>query len=1102
MFWRIGWLLNSLKYQVEKQLYDWRKNNDVLRISRWNLFERLILSSSKRPIKTALIILSVMVIFAYCLTYFYPVIIEYIPKFKRHAWIHMDEWDFTIMASSLAVIALIVPLALGFVGNDIKTSSSRDAFWEVYMQYAAPKLLVASSLSLIIFILLFQYIEAFVEPKFRVSLSSVAVLWMIVNTILMGWFFFATFKLILVKSRNLLTKRYLINEELIAELEYRLSRLLPQVAGEQKLIPIFDNDDENNIKKLHVSTLNLYDKDKSAYEITHKEYRYVENIYYRILSLGIYSVYLKIVLEDFFNQILSKKNKNSVKHYLNLPLKGSDFSKNNIRIAEYSGFSISSLSRFIFKFSYSVKKGTGKKESNFKFLISMLSGQVRDALREENYTQYVIALEALESFTNELIDGSHFINDNGQPDNWLLLVDGGFFSDKLFWIIAKEYYELTGESLQVLNKSTKYLERILRTPKRIFGYRESILAEDITSELLLTHYRQWLALTEWRTQFDEKASNNNLSNNYQAVLRSFVSTWESWPAGYRRIEKVEWKNAKLISKFYIDHLDNTACMLINSLRNNDLESASWAADMLVHWIDNAFLGRAPHKFNWRSNFLTIDELGKDDSDESFLFAVNKEILAADPESNKLSQYADALKISLLNYWCDVIVLTSAYILQRPQDEISTQAIQLAVSLVDEKRQYPSGGSQIKNLSLHRGGDFVSIIFRQHWLTNWPESDYTKKLNKLISRFNSLNETPKVSGRIYSGWGGDGIENLRKGIKAIILYKTRGQGQINREVEAFIKERTGYEHCATIIADIAKFIETDTESLVSNMGIDDFIERNNNFTEFFENLSNSIGVQTQEGLAQADIDPNRERELSQFASRDAFNLESAPFPINQFREIVETNRDELIPYTFTYTNYKKSDVAFGVDAIHSANEDDWLAETISDILSSNIMGQFWASIKDTPSEEYDDWLTILRKIKSAKIKNTDDNQKTYLLIVNQWGFQWYFDKLIWGYDEDVPRSEFDCRKEDGMNESYICHFEDIEVHSGPFKDIPNILTTKEMFFSLKVGKSDDGEWVQAKYETDTDNDDENIGKLVLTYWVLPEFDSDEVLLFKGPDSDDD
>lgn len=68
---------------------------------------------------------------------------------------------------------------------------------------------------------------------------------------------------------------------------------------------------------------------------------------------------------------------------------------------------------------------------------------------------------------------------------------------------------------------------------------------------------------------------------------------------------------------------------------------------------------------------------------------------------------------------------------------------------------------------------------------------------------------------------------------------------------------------------------------------------------------------------------------------------------------------------------------------------------------------------------------------------------------------------------------------------------------PFNDMPNVLTSKTYFSSLKIAKSDNAEWVQVNYESDSESIDDNIGKLVLTYWVKPEFCPDEVFLFKGP-----
>jgi hypothetical protein len=64
---------------------------------------------------------------------------------QEDVWQRFDDWDVTIAGMSLAILALIVPLAIGFVGSQVKASSAKDVFWDIYLDYCRPALLVGSS---------------------------------------------------------------------------------------------------------------------------------------------------------------------------------------------------------------------------------------------------------------------------------------------------------------------------------------------------------------------------------------------------------------------------------------------------------------------------------------------------------------------------------------------------------------------------------------------------------------------------------------------------------------------------------------------------------------------------------------------------------------------------------------------------------------------------------------------------------------------------------------------------------------------------------------------------------------------------------------------
>jgi len=89
MSWRLGWILNSLKYQVDKQLHDWRNTNDVLNRSKWSVIESSVLFFSRRPFIFSGSMLIGMLLLAFSLTNYYSIIIKYIPNFSRNIWIHL-----------------------------------------------------------------------------------------------------------------------------------------------------------------------------------------------------------------------------------------------------------------------------------------------------------------------------------------------------------------------------------------------------------------------------------------------------------------------------------------------------------------------------------------------------------------------------------------------------------------------------------------------------------------------------------------------------------------------------------------------------------------------------------------------------------------------------------------------------------------------------------------------------------------------------------------------------------------------------------------------------------------------------------------------------
>ncbi len=106
-------------------------------------------------------------------------------------------------------------------------------------------------------------------------------------------------------------------------------------------------------------------------------------------------------------------------------------------------------------------------------------------------------------------------------------------------------------------------------------------------------------------------------------------------------------------------------------------------------------------------------------------------------------------------------------------------------------------------------------------------------------------------------------------------------------------------------------------------------------------------------------------------------------------------------------------------------------------------------------------------------------------------------LCYAYnDQGGSYSQFTCRREDGMHNSYICHFEGVEAYMVLNSELPNIIVEKSFFESVDFCKYGE-HLVQAKYVEDEKSEDRNLGKLELRYRLGFKFKDSFVRLLKGP-----
>ncbi|MFT5709065.1 MAG: hypothetical protein ACI9ES_003372, partial [Oceanospirillaceae bacterium] len=115
MFYKIGKLLNSLQYHVNKNINETLYQNKAFLSSKWSFLQHNVLRWSQRHshyifLSVILAILTVtnLVLWKGELT---PIAISYFPHWKK-----LTEWQGVFLAGQLTIVGVLYPLVIGLIG--------------------------------------------------------------------------------------------------------------------------------------------------------------------------------------------------------------------------------------------------------------------------------------------------------------------------------------------------------------------------------------------------------------------------------------------------------------------------------------------------------------------------------------------------------------------------------------------------------------------------------------------------------------------------------------------------------------------------------------------------------------------------------------------------------------------------------------------------------------------------------------------------------------------------------------------------------------------------------------------------------------------------
>lgn len=1050
----LGRLLNSLSFQVEKNLKETVYSSDTFNAHKWNLWEKQIIQWSKAPLVNV-----VKIFFLTGLIAFGGWLIEnqfsLLESGDLYQWKWLYPWQPTILSSQLTLIGVVFPLVIGFVSFLLQSATASKSIWELYRHYSGFIFTGFSGLGLSIFILSGYYIETFL-PMVSYSLwCVVSTAWMIANIILSGWFLWSTFQIIHEPSRDKLILRYTINESFIYSIRKRLSQLIPENSVDRGLIGDL-NEEHIEVKNFSFSHTN---ENKTLVSKSFNKESYVSDVFFRIQKIAL-----------SITSSRHNKKKPSDKVQLELPLSVDQIARKEQIIVTISGQPLTLLERLLFKASYCFSKQKPFEEDILDDIIFALIGSVIDNFKDNKPKLFEESLKRLVEWHAAVTDALSFTNDNGFIDNWLMLPASSFWHRTYLNQLLREYYLLSQLTVSKISESPEYFEDIVNLHIRMHNRSKSELPSLLVKELIDGHHLTWVALTQhWDKESMPTGSTN--ADKYENAIITYAGSWEQWPMFVASRSEPWDQNFKAIPVL-LHYLTCTGLKLITTARNDDEIASKWAVDMLLYWYRNVSNYQHPNqKYLWKHEIITPQLL-----EEQPLGQTWKEIL-----SGHNFEASSAALIALENSWKDIRLIAASYISSKPNSKNYPLLQSLTSNLLSGDFFKPSNDMDIQRGGISSGKDILTAFIRQKFSSRLGADGYSGWLNSIIERFNRNEEPKHVMGRVYSGWGAHGIESLNEQYVALSVMLSEQEWQLpNRWYEIIDSELFNQKSREVLISDLQNWLQIADAQLADNEA------NTNNFKCSIESVITKLSDKNLDDIRNSEIDVDQLDLLGQAASISGFNPDKGGMLLKLFKSIeydLQPNDSSL--YMLRINGYSKSSIAKGIDASKPINEEEWLDRAIAKNISLNLFNKL-SSIKNTIESSFENTKDLLNRI-AVDIRENAPNHAPMSLFIGPWEIHRFLSEASYNVTSNPG---LNLELQHGFENTYICHLEGIPVYQLPYQQAAfSLLVPNKVFDTVQVTEITDNRFVDVTTE-DLDDETQRL-TLVLSYHMEAKFKEEPI-----------
>lgn len=1040
----LGNVFKTLSYRVDKEIAESLYKNEVFLNSQWSYFENCIINWSMYYKKYILLSLILSVLIVSNLVLWQAWIKPYFPQCLPNCET-LFEWQDVFLGGQLTVIGVVYPLVIGLIGVLFQNKSAKKVIFPVYQKYTGFMFAGLSGLALSGFIVAGYFLKPSVSDSVYIAICLTSAMWLFSNLLLTTWFFVKTFRMLDENSRDSIVFRYSIHEICEVDVRERIKELLLGNAVQHKLLI--------NPDALVMEVL--------TYKFSENDYQEITRIVKKDKSLKEVRFWLINVAIKLQLFILKFKKIKGCKLVIQ-PFHSSRTGNVNV-VAKYDGFEVNFLVQLLIKVAFSFESKMKKADFGLTAVLKGFVGPARDALRERDSREFAGAINNLVLWHTEVAEALSFKDDNDSLDNWLFLPVSGMWGRTYLEELLGEYYRLAKEAVERIPENSSFYTKMLNLHMRIFTSRDVLVKKEIRS-LIQGSYYMWYLLIEWRS-YNSESSDMRIANKYEDILYDFVGAWEGW---LMYIEPRSKRSGDINKTYpaFMTHIEFTALTAVSALRFNNYEAAGWGVDMLINWIANfSHNDHSYQQYSWRSNLIQLSYIPLNSAEPAW-----QPIL----RGNEYDHEA-AFGLAFMNAHLDLRVITACFMLLKPSDGRQDLLIEYIKSLLSGTRIHPTGAVERPLAKIRNAGELLGAYIRQRDYLHYGEGTYGKWLSSILESFGRVYEGRWVSGRIYSGWGVNDPRSLNRAYVEIAISLSESKWSLPSDWEdAILSDAFRYVDQASIITDLRDWIKIASNDLALILLNPEQKETfKTNFIESVEGVIKKIEDVQNQVVVQAEIDQDRLKHFGVVSSAVFMKQDKLEFPFVLFEKIdQDADLDDSFSRVLNIIDYSKERVARVIDTNRSVNEDEWMANCISNDLKLNVLRALLRH-PQTASLNYIDINNILNDILIES--------ETFACPVLFVGNQALSNALYRSFHDREFAQSYNISRQDGFGSEYICHIGRCEVYLLGFSDVDySVLTTKELFDTVSFKKVAQDQYVKVDFELNESSD--TVGKLKFKYWM--------------------